>query len=124
MSQLLEFDPVTGISRYFDYDEMTGTITLESRQDVTPLLEYTKALRKDGMTDKGIKEDWWLYAKIPPLVEVQLRKKGIDINDPGSTKRIIQEINEHYPALKCTEKWDGKRSATQFYLPPSVSNAE
>ncbi len=120
MAQLLEFDPVTGISRYFDYDEMTDTISLTSKQDVSGLLEYTKALRNAGATDKGIKEDWWLYAKIPALVEVQLRKKGIDINDPSSTKRIIQEINEHYPALKCTEKWDGKRSATQFYLPPNA----
>lgn len=123
MSQLLEYDPLHGISRYFDHDEATGITTLTTKQNVDPVLEYNKKLANAGATDKGIKESWWLYAKIPALVELQMRKKGIKLNEPGATKRIIQEINEHYPALKTTQKWDGKRAATQFYLPPTVSDA-
>jgi hypothetical protein len=47
---------------------------------------------------------------------VKLHAKGIDINDPGATKRIIQEINEHYPALKTTEKKDSGKAA-QLFVP-------
>jgi hypothetical protein len=50
---------------------------------------------------------------------VKLRAKGIDINDPGSTKRIIQEINEHYPAIKTTQKnHDG--IAPKLYVPNAL----
>lgn len=124
MAEFLEYDPLHGISRYFDYDEATGIMTTTSVQDVDPVLEYNKQLRNENATDGGIKAGFWLYAKIPALVQLKMKQKGIDINDPTATKRIVQEINEHYPALKCTTKNDGKRSATQFYLPPSVSNAE
>jgi hypothetical protein len=117
MAEFLDFDPVTGIAHYFDHDEMTNETRITYVQDVQPLLDYTRAMANDGATDQGIKKGWWLYAKIPPIVQVKMKAKGIDINDPKATQRIIQEINEHYPALKCTQKNDGKRAATQIYLP-------
>ena len=38
-------------------------------QDVEPLLKYTRALANDGGTDQGIKKGFWLYAKIPAVVQ-------------------------------------------------------
>jgi len=118
MSELLEFDPLTGVSRYFDFDEETKVVTLTSKQDVSGLLEHTKALRNANATDSGIKRGMWHYASIPPMLEMQMRSAGIDLYDPGSTKRIIQWINEHAPAFKVTTKNDSGKAAKLF----AVSN--
>jgi len=111
MSEFFDYDPFTGITSYFDYDELTGKATINQVADVEPLLDYTKALARDGGTDQGIKQSWWLYAKIPPIVQLQMRAKGIKLDDPSMTKRIIQEINENYPYLKCTQKNEEKKLA-------------
>jgi len=108
MPQFFEYDPLTGIRTDFDADE-DGKVTLYRTADLEPLIEHNRALRNAGATDKGIKESWWLYAKIPPIVQLQLRAKGIDLNNQEHLKRAMQEINEHYPELKCTTKMhDGK----------------
>jgi hypothetical protein len=116
LAEFLDFDPVTGITHYFDYDEATGDAKIRYVQDVQPIVDYCKALANDGGTDQGIKEGWWLYAKIPAVVQVHLKIKGIDINDPSATKRIIEEINTHFPHLKTTQKVDGGK-LKQIYLP-------
>lgn len=118
MAELLDFDPLTGIAHYFDYDHATDQTRITTVQDVEPLLEYNKALRNDERNFKqGVKAGWWLYAKIPAVVQVKMRAKGIDISDPGSTKRIIQEINEHYPYLKTTHKNDSGL-VPKIFMPP------
>jgi len=122
MAELLDFDPVTGISHYFAYDDHTDETHITTVQDVQPLLDYNASLRNKSGTDGGIKKGWWLYAKIPAVVQIKLRALEIDITDPGSTKRIIQEINEHYPMLKTTHKNDSGVKPKIFM--PSVSDAE
>lgn len=122
MAEFLDYDPLTGVSHYFAHDEMTGLSSITTVQDVQPILDRNKQMANEGATDGGIKKGWWLYASIPPVVQLKMRAKGIRLDDPGMTKRIIQEINEHYPALKCTQKnQDGVKA--QIYLPP-VSSAE
>jgi hypothetical protein len=116
MPEFFDYNPHNGVSYYFDHDEATNETRITYEQDFAPILDYAKALRNDGATDRGIKESWWKYAVIPPVVMVKLHAKGIDINDPGATKRIIQEINEHYPALKTTEKKDSGKAA-QLFVP-------
>ena len=113
---------MTGITHWFDHDELTNETRITYTQDVEPLLEWNKMLRNEGATDSGIKKGWWLYAKIPAIVQVKLKAKGIDLADPTATKRIIQEINEHYPALKCTEKNHG-RSLPKLYIPGASSGS-
>lgn len=110
MSEFFDYDPVTGLRYDFDYDEETGNAHITTTGDVEPLLDYTKALANAGATDAGIRKGWWLYAKIPPIVQLKMRAKGIKLDDPDATKRIIAEVNEHYPHLKCTQKYEqGKK---------------
>jgi hypothetical protein len=116
MSTFLDFDPETGIRHDFAYDEMTGLATIRTMQDVEPLLKYTREMAASGAKDKGIKGGWWMYAKIPAVVELEMRKKGIRLTDPDATKRIMQEINENYPHLKVTEKNDSG-IAPKIYIP-------
>ena len=56
---------------------------------------------------KGVKESWVHYASIPPVVEMELKKKGIDIYNKHQTKELLKEINTNYPWLKTTTKKHG-----------------
>lgn len=122
MSDFFEFDPLTGIRTDFEYDEITGDAKFHRTQDVQPLLDYNARLRNDNMTDKGIKDSWWLYAKIPPIVMLKMRNKGINCEDGKHIDRVVKEINEHYPVLKTTQKSMGGKTK-QIYVPPYVPKA-
>ena len=116
MPEFLDYDPVSGITHWFDHDADTNETKITYTQDLSPLVRYTQEMANTGATDKGIKASWWLYAKIPAIVQVKMKAAGIDLHDPGSTKRIIQYINEHYPMLKCTTKNDSG-TAPKIYVP-------
>jgi hypothetical protein len=86
-------------------DEYEGKLQVHYRQDVEPLLEYTRALRNDGATDHGIKNDLWHYAQIPPVIVLEMRfKHGVDIFNRDHMKKAFELINREYPYLKTTEK--------------------
>lgn len=114
MSEFLDYDPVTGITHSMEFDHQTGDVRIINTSDVEPLLDATKSMANDNAMDDGIAKGWWLYAKIPPIVELALRAKGINIHDPSTTKRMQAEIDAHYPYLKTTQKTTGHR-ITQFY---------
>lgn len=116
MSEFIDFDPQTGVSHWWDYDAQTDKATITTRQDIEPILDWTKNAANQGLTDGGIKESWWLYAKIPTIYQVKMHQAGIKLNDPGATKRIIQWVNEHAPHLKCTTKQHGG-TKPKIYLP-------
>lgn len=109
MPEFFEYDPHSGVRTDFDYDEATGNVILQRSQDVEALLDYNKALANAGATDKGIKESWWLYAKIPPIFMLKMRAKGINVEDGRHMDRVLAEINTNFPYLKCTQKNEGKK---------------
>jgi hypothetical protein len=111
MSSFFEYDPHSGVRTDFDYDEISGDVILKRSQDVSALLDYNKALANAGATDKGIKNSWWLYAKIPAIFTLKMRAKGINVEDGRHIDRVIQEINTNYPYLKTTQKNEGKKLA-------------
>lgn len=61
MKRLLDVDPLTGIQTFFEYDPKTGKNTIETVQDVEPLIERSKLVA--GNLDK--KQDWWPIGTIP-----------------------------------------------------------
>lgn len=103
MSKFVDYDADRGLATYEDsYD---GHIQLHYRQDVEQVLEVAKAERINGLTDHGIKEDLWLYARIPPVIILEMRfKHGVDIFKRDHMKRAFELINREYPYLKTTEK--------------------
>lgn len=115
MPEFFDYDPVSGVRYDFDYDEEKGNAIIHASQDVQDLLDYNARLRNDSLTDKGIKESWWLYAKIPPIVFIKMRNQGIKAEDPREIKRVLEEINTNYPMLKVTQKNEGGR-VKQIYL--------
>lgn len=85
-------------------------MTLTRTSDVEPVLDWTKSMANDvGMNREDIKQGWWLYAKIPPIVILQMRAKGINIFDKADQSRMFAELNTHYPHLKATTGNEGKK---------------
>jgi len=106
MPEFLHFDPFTGTSKYFDWDDSKKEAVITTVQDVQPVLDRAKETANVGGSDSGIKRSFWHYADIPPVVQLELRKKGIDIysTDKMMIKRMFAEINANYPHCKLTHK--------------------
>jgi hypothetical protein len=105
MRQLLDTDPLTGVSTYFNSEE--GQFRFTSEQDVSLILDGNKSLaNRDSYTTKGIKEDMWHYATIPAVVELEWKQKyGVTLEDPNDKKKIFQLLNHpDYRYLKVTNK--------------------
>jgi hypothetical protein len=100
-----DYDPVNQTHQYFDYDPLTGDVSITTTQDVSETLDVLKTKRDDPEAwKKGVKECFAHYASIPVIVEMELKKKGISIYDKNCSKRLIQEIEQNYPYLKVTDK--------------------
>lgn len=104
MAKFVEYQPDRGVETWEDMT-VDGRLQVHYRQDVEPLLEYTKALRNDGLTDSGIKNDFWHYAQIPPVIIMKLRfEYGVDVFNNDHKKKVFEIINRDFPYLKTTEK--------------------
>ena len=79
--RILDYDPLTGITTYFDYnhEERAGHIYRE-QTGVDVILDANKALQNDDdVTKKGIKDGWWHYGQIPMIVlEKWMNEHGVD----------------------------------------------
>lgn len=106
MPMLFDHDPDTGVTEWFDYDPIQDAVSITTTQDVTHFLDRMNDIRlHPEISQQGIKEDWWLYASIPTVVELELRKKGLHLENKDHMKAILREINSNYPYLKATTKW-------------------
>lgn len=118
MAEFFEYDPITGIRTETSFDDVTGEMTLIRSADVDQVVNFTRACANEaGLNKEGIAEGWWLYAKIPPIVILQMRAKGINVFDEGDQKLMFRELNEHYPHLKCTTGSEGAKSAPVYFMP-------
>lgn len=107
MKRLLESDPLTGKKSYFEYDDATGKSTIETTQDVSIILEATKAVRNNpDATKAGIKAGWWHYAHLPDIVLLKMMQEdGVNPYNQNNAKKVGELIEEKYPYCKLT---DGK----------------
>ena len=109
MKRVLDHDPLTGVTEWFDYDPVADEVRIWSEtndRDIKSFLDTTQTQRNDeDFSRRGIKQGFWKYASLPAHVIVELRSKGIDVFNPGHTKDLVREINANYPATKTTNKW-------------------
>lgn len=114
MADFFEYDPVNGVTSYFDYDAETCKSIIHHVQDIEPALERAKMSRDNALRDHGIRENWFHYADIPMVFVMRLRKMGIKLED---TKAVLEAINTYWPFLKYTNKTEGKKLGTSFVMP-------
>jgi hypothetical protein len=105
MPILFDFDTETGVKTMFDYDPIKDEVHLTYEQDVSGFLDRMQDIRNNPeMSAKGIKEDWWHYCSIPPVVEMDLMRRGLYLHNRDHMKQILKIINADYPYLKATTK--------------------
>ena len=105
--RVVNYDPFTGITTYFDYDHATDTSIIGAEQDVSSLLEVNKILQNDEEYSKrGIKEGWWHYASYPSIIiEKWLTEHGVNVFNKDHQKKVLELTNRpEYRFLKTTTK--------------------
>lgn len=105
--RLLSHDPLTGLSEYHSYDPDTDTTIIQTVGDCLPYLEANKErANSDEFSREGIKREFWLYASIPPALQVKfLIEDGIDVYNRQHSDRLFRKLNDpDYRYLKCTTK--------------------
>ena len=100
--EFFDYDPVSGVTEYVEFHGDTFSIT--SEQDVEPVLDFCKTMANTGGAEDNFRGEGWLYAAIPPVVQAQLFKKGVNIMDPNDNKRLLEEINTNYVYCKTTHR--------------------
>jgi hypothetical protein len=109
--RVLDYDPFTGITTYFDYIPKEDRTIIFREQDVQPILEANKVLQNDtDITKQGIKDSWWRYAQIPNVIaEKWINEHGVNIFDKntwgrnGAVWRLLNDPQYRY--LKTTAKF-------------------
>lgn len=104
--RILDHDPLTGVTTYHEYDPSTGKTHIESRQDVSKILDYTKRLANDGdYKRKGIKEDWYHFASVPNVVLLELKEKyDLDWTVKEDLPKIEQVLQRDYKKLLTVDR--------------------
>jgi hypothetical protein len=102
---VLDYDPVTGVTTYFDYDHAMQKVILTHSQDVTKALDLASELRADtDRTKKGIKEDFLHYAIIPPIIQLEMKQKhGVNFWNKHEDPQVYKLINDEYSRFKVTD---------------------
>ena len=102
---------MTGMTVWFDYNDLTDEATLEYEQDVEPILEHNKLLaNSDEFTKQGIKQEMWKYGSIPIGVQMKwLIEEGLDVYDDNAWPQIFKKLKDpEYAYLKTTNKFHRK----------------
>jgi hypothetical protein len=104
--RILSYDPLSGEKVVFQYDQHSDQMTITHEQDVSKIKDFAHFRATDGnYSQKGMKEDWWHYAKVPNTVIVEMKQKhGVDFFDKNHSWRVFELLNSEYKAFKTTEK--------------------
>ena len=112
MREMFSNDPTTGMTIWFDYNELTDEVSLEYEQDTEPLLEANKSLANNqDFTKQGMRDEMWKYASIPVGLQMKwLVEEGLDVYDDNAWPQIFRKLNDpEYAYLKTTHKKHSKR---------------
>lgn len=105
---LIDHDPMTGISCYIEWLEGTKfrIVHETSTADMQPILDNNARLRNNTQYKKdGIKKSWMHAADIPPYVQTKwLTEDGINLMDPNDWPRVRAKLNSpDYAYLKAID---------------------
>ena len=106
--ELFDYDPLTGITTWFDYDDDTDTAIFRREEDISGVLRVAELPRQQqpgsyiGQSD----EKWFPQAIIPATVMAELMKKGIDVAamEGRDASKLAKAVEQDYSYLKLTDK--------------------
>ena len=107
MRRLIDRNPITGESVWYEFNHAEESATITHEQDVKALLDRNiEAANDDDKTKRGIKNDWWKYASVPNVVQVEWKQKyGVDMFNRDHQKAVFKLLNSpDYAYLRCTAK--------------------
>ena len=64
MKRVLDYDPLTGVTTYFETDQENQKNLITYSQDIDPFLDFNKHMA--GKLDK--KEEYWYVGSIPDVI--------------------------------------------------------
>lgn len=74
------YDALTGIETVTGLDPVTNRFVVRHRANITPNIEYAKAIANDDDVWKtGVKRGFAMAGHIPDITIVELRQIGVDI---------------------------------------------
>lgn len=92
--KLFDKDDALGITRIWHYDEETDKATIETRQDVSAIIEENK--REYAQIDERARwGEWTRVASIPLSVYFQLKREG-KLDDQEYMKKWLNDRNNQY----------------------------
>jgi len=102
--ELIDHDPLTGMSVYFEADESAKKFHIHHVQDVSAFIEKNKRLQNaDEYKRAGIKNGWQHVAHIPDSVVMQWWKEGIDVFNPDHIHAVKRKLRDpEYRHLRTT----------------------
>lgn len=95
MKRWLDYNPLTGISTYVDYDHSTKISTVIEEQDCTAIIEHNKRMANSDHTSKGIKKGWMHLGTIPAnLIQKFAIESGVDPYSKEGIKYLVKKVHE------------------------------
>ena len=89
--RVLDYDPATGITQWFHYDDATGDIGLETQQDVALVIEGTKEAFNQADERKPWKGDVHKVASIPMVIYHELAKISNNFKDQSVIRKWLND---------------------------------
>lgn len=91
--RLFDHDPLTGITRWFHYDDDNDQFYIQTQQETEDLIDQNK--RELNEASSGWSGDWHKVASIPLTVFMRLQKEGIT-TDQAALKKWLNDPNNAY----------------------------
>jgi len=91
--RLFDHDPLTGITRWFHWDDAEDAFYIQTQQETEDLIDQNK--REANDTSNGWSGDWHKVASIPLTIFMQLQKEGI-VDDQEAMKKWLNDPNNAY----------------------------
>jgi len=96
--RLLDYDPETGIQRWFHYDDTDDSFRIETKQDVSALVQDSKQLYNDHDERANWKHDspaGHRVAQLPTVIYWKLKLKGI-LDDKKAFARWLNDPDNRF----------------------------
>jgi hypothetical protein len=93
MSRIFDTDPALSLTRFWHWDDEKDQAVIETRQDVTDLLDANRAEANEA--SGNWRGDMHKVASIPLNVYYDLKQKGI-IDDAKAFKRWLNDPENRY----------------------------